>query len=78
MKSTSTKTRPPLLPQFAFYGICIVAASWLVLAVVMETHFGMPHTGSQWIKRSLGWALELWLVRSLFFGIRRSRLAMAK
>lgn len=72
------KTRTPLMPQFAFYGICIVAASWLVLAVVMETHFGIPHTTNQWIKRILGWALEFWLVRSLFVGIRRSRLAMIK
>jgi len=78
MKSTSMKTRSPLLPQFAFYGICLVAASWLILTVVMETHFGVPQTSAQWLKRLLGWGLEFWLIRSLFLGIRRSRFAMAK
>jgi len=78
MKTTTAKLRVPLMPQFAFYGICLIAASWLVLAVIMETNFGVPQTPDQWIKRCLGWALEIWLVRSLFRGIRRSRLAMAR
>lgn len=78
MKTTTSKLRVPLMPQLAFYGLCLIAACWLVLAVIMETNFGVPQTPGQWIKRCLGWALEIWLVRSLFLGIRRSRLAMAR
>lgn len=78
MKSTNLKTRGPLLPHFAFYGICIVTACWLVLTVLMETHFGLPRSGGQWLTRILGWGVEFWLIRSLFVGIRRSQFAMAK
>ena len=61
----------------AFYGICVIAMSWLVLTVIMENHFGMPGTPMQWAKRMIGWGVELWLIRSLVVGIRRSRAAIA-
>jgi hypothetical protein len=72
------KFRSPSLSQFAFYGVCLVAAGWIVLTVVMETHFGIPNTPFQWFKRLLGWGVEFWLIRSLFLGIRRSGLVPAK
>lgn len=67
-----------LTPRLAFYGICLIAIAWLTLTVPFELHLGWPATGVQWAKRIAGWAVEIWLLRTLIFGVQRFRTAPLK
>ncbi len=62
-----------LSPKVAFWGICIIAAGWLAATACLEVHFGLPTTGIQLAKRLVGWAVELWLFRTLMVGFQRYR-----
>lgn len=52
-------------------GLCIVAFGWLLLTMAFEVQMGMPSSSVQWIKRIIGWAVELWLARTLLRGCIR-------
>lgn len=60
-----------LSSKIAFWGICIIATGWLIATAAFEVHFGLPTTGIQFAKRLVGWAVELWLFRTLRVGFQR-------
>ncbi len=70
--------RLPVSPQFAFWGICIIAVCWLAATLLFEVHLGLPYTGVQWAKRLIGWGVEFWMFRTLMIGFRRCRAATVK
>jgi len=70
--------RYSLTPRFAFYGICLIAIAWLAITIPVELHLGWPANGLQWAKRIVGWGVEIWLLRTLIFGVQRCRLASLK
>jgi hypothetical protein len=72
------KSRSVLMPQAAFWGVCLIGAAWIVASVFVEAHLGWPATTAQWLKRSLGWAVEIWLLRTLVLGSRRYATAISK
>jgi hypothetical protein len=65
------KSRSTLIPPSAFWCICLIALAWLAATVLFETRLGWPETSIQWLKRLVGWSVELWLVRTLFTGVPR-------
>jgi len=71
-------TRLPISPQFAVWGICIIATCWLAASVLFEIHLGLPVTGIQWAKRAVGWWVEFWMLRTLMNGFHRCRMAAAR
>lgn len=70
-------TSKRITPQIAFWGICIIALTWLAATLLFETHLGWPVTLLQWIKRLIGWLVEMWLVKTFFFGARRCAATVA-
>ena len=64
-------TRSSITPQVAFWGLCLIAVVWIVITAGFEIHQGWPVTGAQWMKRLVGWGVELLLVRALVHGVRR-------
>jgi hypothetical protein len=69
----TTNTR--LTPRLAFWGICTIAIAWLAASLFFELHLGVPTNGTQWLKRAVGWGVEVMLIRALFLGTRRYRVA---
>lgn len=63
--------RSRLIPQFAFWGICLIGLAWITLSFWFEIHLGLPATSVQWVKRAVGWVVEIWLIRTLLLGARR-------
>lgn len=60
-------------PKYAFWGICIIASSWLAATALFEVYLGVPGNGIQWAKRLVGWGVEIWLLRTLLTGFNRRR-----
>jgi hypothetical protein len=57
--------------KIALTGLCLIAIIWLAATVLFEVHLGWPVNTIQWAKRLLGWAVEFWLVRTVFLAARR-------
>lgn len=70
--------RSSVIPQVAFWGICLIAIVWITGTLLFESHQGWPVTGIQWAKRIAGWGVELMLIRTLLRGVRRYYSSPAK
>lgn len=63
----------PINPRIAAAGICLLGLAWVVFTVLFEIHLGIPGGGVQWTKRLVGWAVEVWFLRTLLRVFARSR-----
>lgn len=60
-----------MIPQVAFWGICLIILGWIAATILFEIHLGWPVNGVQWAKRLVGWGIECWLIRAFIRGAGR-------